>query len=284
MNETNVQKNIMKLNDVYIHIEDTGGTGQPVILIHGWPLSGKAWEKQISALTSAGYRVITYDRRGFGQSEKPDTGFGYDTLADDLAKLIETLELQDVALVGFSMGGGEVARYVANHGEDKIAAVVFASAVVPMMLQTDDNSDGPLEPSKADEMAADLIADSDAFYDQFTKDFFSANGDGKILVSEDERLAALDLCKLADKNAALETMKSFGMTDFREDIEKVTVPVLVIQGDADAIVPFAGSGKRTHEAIPGSKLHVIAGGPHGVNVSHTDEFNNELIEFLKNNK
>jgi len=250
-------------------------------LIHGWPLSGKSWKKQISALSGAGYRVITYDRRGFGQSEKPDSGFGYDTLADDLAELIETLKLQDVVLVGFSMGGGEVARYVAKYGEDKIRAIVFASAVVPMMMKTPDNPEGPLDPAVADEMAENLIADSDAFYDQFTKNFFSAHADGTVLVSESERKEAVKLCKQADQNAALETMKSFGMTDFREDIQKITVPVLVIQGDADGIVPFAGSGKRTYEAIPTSKLHVIVDGPHGINVSNTDEFNSVLLDFLK---
>ena len=283
MNEIKEEPNLNTTNEVDIYVQDTGGDGQSVLLIHGWPLSGKAWDKQISALSSAGYRVIAYDRRGFGQSEKPDSGFGYDTLADDLARLISVLELHAVTLVGFSMGGGEVARYIAKHGEDKLKAVVFASAVVPMMLKTRDNPEGPLDPYTADKMAGELIADADAFYNQFTKDFFSAHADGEILVSEEERQTALYLCKQADKNAALETMKSFGMTDFREDIQSITVPVLVIQGDADGIVPFEGSGKRTHEAIPASKLQVIVGGPHGINVSHTEEFNTALLDFLKSN-
>ncbi len=274
---------MLGLKDVHVHVEDSGGNGRPVILIHGWPLSSKSWGKQISSLTSAGYRVVAYDRRGFGQSDKPASGYSYDDFSDDLAGLIEELDLKEVTLVGFSMGGGEVARYIAKHGEERLKSVVFASAVTPMMIKTDNNPDGPLEQTKADEMTAKLTEDTDSFYDQFTKDFFSANADGKLLVSETERQEALALCKQADKHASLEAMKSFGTTDFRHDLTKVTVPTLVIHGEFDGIVPFEGSGKRTHEAIPHSQLHVISGGPHGVNVSHTDEFNTALLDFLKKN-
>lgn len=273
----------LHVNDVNLHVEDTGGDGQPIVLIHGWPLTGKSWKKQVPILADAGFRVVSYDRRGFGESDKPNTGYDYNTLADDLAGLIEELDLKNITLVGFSMGGGEVARYVAKYGEDKLKSIVFASSVTPMMVKTTDNPDGPLDPTKALKTTEELSVNTDAFYDQFTKGFFSANADGNILVTEDERQEALAQCKQANKNAALEAMQSFGTTDFRNDLTKVTLPTLVIHGDVDGIVPFEGSGKRTHIAIMQSKLHVIVGGPHGINVSHSEEFNSALLDFLKKN-
>lgn len=264
---------------VKLHVETSGpDTGRPVILIHGWPLSGKAWEHQVPALVEAGFRVVTYDRRGFGQSEKPASGFDYNTLAQDLADLIEAHDLRDVSLVGFSMGGGEVARYVANHGTDRLRNVVFASAVPPFLMKSDDNPEGPLTEDAAKEMESGLRADRDAFFDQFTRDFFSANGDLK--VSEEERQKAIALCNQSDQAAALGCMEAFGTTDFRDDLKKVTVPTLVLHGDADGIVPFEGSGARTRKAIHGSQLALIEGGPHGVNVSHAEAFNAALIGFL----
>ncbi len=280
MADVTVNSRLLGLKDVNVHVDDYGGTGQPVILIHGWPLSGKSWKKQIPALQEAGYRAITYDRRGFGESDKPATGYDYDTLSDDLAGLIDALNLQNVTLVGFSMGGGEVARYIARNGESKLKSVVFASSVTPMMMKTPGNPDGPLELTKATQMTASLTADQDAFYDQFTKEFFSANADGNILVTEEERQEAIMLCKQANKLAALEAMQSFGISDFREDLPKITIPTLVIHGSADGVVPFEGSGARTHAAIPHSELTVIEGGPHGVTTSHPEEFNNALIAFL----
>ncbi|MES2668270.1 MAG: alpha/beta hydrolase [Patescibacteria group bacterium] len=281
MADITVNTRLLGLKDVQVHVEDTGGDGRPVVLIHGWPLSGKSWKKQVGDFSSAGFRVITYDRRGFGESDKPKLGYGYDTLADDLAGLLQELDLHDVTLVGFSMGGGEVARYIARHSEERLRSIVLAAAVTPMMMKLPDNPDGPLEPAKAAEMTAGLTKDSEAFYDQFTKEFFSANADGNILVTEEERQEALALCRQADTLAALEAMQSFGLTDFRDDLTKVTVPTLVIHGDADGTVPFEGSGKRAHASIAHSELHIIKGGPHGINVSHTDEFNRTLVEFLK---
>lgn len=281
MSEVTVNSRLFGLKEVNVHVDDYGGDGRPVILIHGWPLSGQSWSMQIPALQKAGFRVITYDRRGFGQSDKPKLGYDYDTLAEDLAGLIDGLELTDVSLVGFSMGGGEVARYVANHGEDKLHSVVFASSVTPMMMKTADNPDGPLDANKAASMTAELVKDRDAFFDQFTKEFFSPNADGNIVVSESQRQEALHLCKQSDQAAALEALQSFGMTDFREDLEKVTVPAMVIHGDADGTVLFEGSGKRTHDAIKHSELHVIIGGPHGINVSHAEDFNAQLLTFLQ---
>lgn len=280
MTEVTVNTRLLGLKDVNVHVEDTGGDGRPIVLIHGWPLSGASWKEQITPLKDAGYRVITYDRRGFGESDKPKLGYGYDTLTDDLAGLIENLDLRDVTLVGFSMGGGEVARYITKYGEERLHSIVFAAAVPPKLMKSGDNPDGPLESDKALDMTASLTKDEDAFYDQFTKDFFSANADGNVLVTEIQRQEAIQLTKQADKVAALEAMQSFALTDFREDLEKVTVPTLVIHGDSDGIVPFEGSGKRTHEAIPHSDLYVIQGGPHGINVSHAEEFNRELLSFL----
>jgi pimeloyl-ACP methyl ester carboxylesterase len=264
--------------DTNLHVDDTGGTGRTVVLIHGWPLSGESWSEQVPALQAAGYRVVTYDRRGFGRSDKPLTGYGYDTLTDDLHTLLVELDLTDVTLVGFSMGGGEVARYFGKFGADRLHSVVFASAVPPYLLKTPGNPDGPLEASQAASMTAGLTADQDAFYDDFTTQFFSV--DGVLKVTEQQRQDALALAKQASKVAALEAMASFASTDFREDLGKVTVPTLVIHGDGDGTVPFEGSGKRTHAAIPGSELVVIAGAPHGVNVSHAAEFNSALLAFL----
>ncbi|MEP6630146.1 MAG: alpha/beta hydrolase [Lapillicoccus sp.] len=264
--------------EVALHYEDTGGEGRPVVLIHGWPLSGAAWKDTVPALQQAGYRVITYDRRGFGDSDKPLTGYSYDHLSDDLAGLLERLDLTDVTLVGFSMGGGEVARYVAREGESRLRSVVFASAVPPFMHQTGDNPDGPLSTGLATKMTAGLTANQASFYDDFITQFFTA-GD-RLMVTEEQRQEALALTDKAAKPAALECMAAFGFTDFRDDLTRVTVPTLVIHGDSDATVPFEGSGARTHAAIPGSRLHVVEDGPHGINVSHAEEFNRVLVDFL----
>jgi pimeloyl-ACP methyl ester carboxylesterase len=264
--------------DTNLHVDDTGGPGRPVVLIHGWPLSGDAFAAQVPALQDAGYRVITYDRRGFGRSDKPGTGYTYDTLTQDLHALLEQLDLTDATLVGFSMGGGEVARYFSRYGADRVRSVVFASAVPPFMMRGDDNPDGPLTQDKAAKMTADLTEDEDSFYDGFTREFFSVNGE--LTVSEEQRLQALALCRQADKKAALACMAAFGGTDFREDLPHVNVPALVLHGDGDATVPFAGSGQRIHSSLPASELHLIAGAPHGCNVSHPKEWNDTLIRFL----
>ncbi|MCU1405068.1 MAG: bromoperoxidase [Glaciihabitans sp.] len=262
-----------------LHVDDTGGSGRPVILIHGWPLSGESWSEQVPALQEAGYRVVTYDRRGFGRSDKPKTGYSYDTLTEDLHALLTELDLNDVTLIGFSMGGGEVARYFSKYGTERLHSVVFASAVPPFMLQSPGNPDGPLPASQAAKMAAGLTADEDAFYDDFVTQFYSV--DGVLKVTEEQRQEAITLAKQSSKVPALAAMTSFGSTDFREDLPLVTVPTLVIHGDGDGTVPFEGSGARTHAAIPGSELVLIAGAPHGVTVSHAAEWNSAVLEFLK---
>jgi pimeloyl-ACP methyl ester carboxylesterase len=266
------------LKDTNLHVDDTGGSGRPVVLIHGWPLSGESWSKQVPAFQAAGFRVITYDRRGFGRSDKPLTGYDYDTFASDLDAVLTELDLRDVTLVGFSMGGGEIARYIGTRGEERLRSVVFASAVPPYLEKTDDNPDGPLTKEAAAEMTAGLTKDEDAFYEEFTTGFFSV--DGVLKVTEAERQEAIALAHQSKKHAALASMAAFATTDFRDDLPKVTVPTLVIHGDGDATVPFEGSGERTHRAIPGSELHVVQGAPHGVTVSHPEEWNRVVLEFL----
>ncbi len=276
MAEITVHRGLFSSVDLYV--EDTGGSGRPVVLIHGWPLSGESWKLQVPALADAGYRVVSYDRRGFGRSDKPATGYKYDTFAEDLAGVLESLDLRDVTLVGFSMGGGEIARYIAKHGQDRIHSVVFASAIPPYLEQTGDNPEGPLDKQTAAGMEAGLTKDRDGFFPQFVHDFYSANG--TLRVTQQDVSDAVALAQQSDQKAALASMGAFGTTDFRDDLKAVTVPTLVIHGDSDGVVPFEGSGKRTAAAIPGSQLVVIPNGPHGINVSDAQAFNAALLAFL----
>ena len=264
---------------IALNVHDTGGSGRAVVLIHGWPLSSKAWEPQIGVLSRVGYRVIAYDRRGFGASDKPASGYDYDTLTDDLNSILTENDLDDATLVGFSMGGGEVARHASLHGQERVKSVVFASAVPPFLMQGPDNPDGPLTKEKAAMFEHDLRADRAKFFGTFTTNFFSANGE--LCVPEAERQKAIAQCLESDETAALACMKSWATTHFRPDLKHVRVPTLVLHGDADAVVDFEGSGARTHAAIPGSRLHVIPNAPHGCNVSHADEFNRTLLDFLR---
>lgn len=263
---------------VRLHVEDSGGDGRPVVLIHGWPLSAESWNAQVGPLRDAGYRVVAYDRRGFGRSEKPATGFDYDTLAADLANLMEERDLRDATLVGFSMGGGEVARYVTNHGDERLRSVVFAAAVPPCLMKSEDNPDGPLTPEKAREKEAGLKADREQYFDTFTRTFFSAKD--VLKVSEAQRQEAIAMCRQSGEAAALGCMQAFATTDFRGDLANVRVPALVLHGDSDATVPFEGSGQRTHAAIEGSELALLRDAPHGCNVSHAGQFNQALLGFL----
>ena len=241
--------------------------GQPIVWIHGLSGGWQSWLENLPVLAAAGFRVISYDRRGFGRSDKPKSGYDYDTLTDDLQAILETLNVTDATLVGFSMGGGEVARYVSRFGEERLHSVVFASAVPPFLQQQADNPDGPLTEELANKMTEGLQADPASFYDGFTVQFFTANGE--LTVTEAQRQDALRLANQADKNAAGDVlvdqigfMRRVGFDSFAPE------------------VPFEGSGARTHATITGSDLHVVAGGPHGINVSHADEFNAALLAFL----
>ena len=263
---------------VELHYEDHGA-GKPVVLIHGWPLSARSWEAQIPSLISAGYRVIAYDRRGFGQSSQPWNGYDYDTFASDLNALMTHLDLKDATLVGFSMGGGEVARYISTYGADRVAKAVFAGAVTPYLYKCADNPDGGLDDATIDQFKGGVVSDRMAFLDTFTTNFFST--DGKLTVSEGQRIYARDIAAFASPKGTLDCIHAFAYTDFRADLKKITMPTLVIHGDSDAIVPLAVSGARTHKSIPNSKFVVVNGAPHGFNLSHANQFNAALLAFLK---
>lgn len=264
---------------VNLYIEDTGGSGRPLVLIHGWPLSAQAWAPQVPALQAAGFRVVAYDRRGFGRSEKPRSAYGYDVLADDLQHVMNQCALQDVTLVGFSMGGGEVARYIGRWGQSRVHSAVFAAAVTPCLMRSADNPDGPLTHERALQKKSALEQDRDGYFEQFVTDFFSANEVLQVTLAQ--RADAVALCHQSAQHAALACMDAFGSTDFRADLKKVTVPTLVIHGTADGIVPIEGSGMRTHRAVPHSQLVTVGDAPHGFNLSHAQAFNDALLAFLR---
>ena len=263
---------------VELYYEDHG-SGSAVVLIHGWPLSGRSWEDQVPALIEAGHRVITYDRRGFGKSSQPYGGYDYDTFAADLAALLEHLDLRDATLVGFSMGGGEVARYISRYGIDRVSKVVLAAAVPPYLYQSDDNPEGGLDDATIEQFKDGVRGDRIAFLDEFTTNFFAA-GDRSDLISEPSRLYHREIAAFASPKGTLECIDAFSYTDFRDDLSKIGVPTLIIHGDSDAIVPFEVSGKRSHEAIANSSLVLIEGAPHGFNATHADQFNRALLDFL----
>jgi non-heme chloroperoxidase len=262
---------------VQIFYEDWG-QGAPVVLIHGWPLDHTMWEHQAVALAKAGKRVIAYDRRGFGRSSRPWGGYDYDTLASDLNALLTELDLTGVTLVGFSMGGGEIARYIGNYGQERLARVAFVSAVTPYMLQTGDNPDGV--PQKVfDGMHEGILKDRFAFLESFAKDFY-----GQSMISHPVSQAVLNwnqtVTTLAAPNATDDCVTSFSGTDFREDLKKVTVPTLVIHGDKDQTVPFAVSGERTAKMVAGAELKVYEGEPHGLFFTAKDKLTKDLLAFI----
>lgn len=263
---------------VKLHYQDFG-EGSPVVLIHGWPLSGRTWEPQVADLVDAGFRVITYDRRGFGASSQPWSGYDYDSLARDLNELITELELQDVSLVGFSMGGGEVARYIGTYGAAFIRCAVFAAAVPPFLLKGTSNPEGAVTEEDVLKKEQAVLEDRMQFLDEFTHKFFS-NAEGTLLVSEAQREYAKTIAAFASPKGTHSCIGSFSRTDFREDLQKINVPTLVIHGDSDRIVPMEVSGLRTHQMVQGSEMHVIRNGPHGCNLSHAQEFNRVLIDFI----
>jgi non-heme chloroperoxidase len=265
-------------NPIELHFEDVGA-GAPVVLIHGWPLSGRSWENQVAPLVAAGHRVITYDRRGFGDSSKPWNGYDYDTFAADLNALLEHLDLTGATLVGFSMGGGEVVRYLSRYGSGRVARAVLAAAVPPYLYRADDNPDGGLDDKTIASLEEGVTGDRLAFLDGFLHGFFKTGLLSKG-VSEPTRQYNLSLAAFASPKATLDCIGAFSRTDFRGDLAAIHVPTLILHGDSDQIVPFEVSGERSHQAIAGSTLVVIKGGSHGCNVTHADEFNQALLDFL----
>jgi pimeloyl-ACP methyl ester carboxylesterase len=260
-----------------LYYEDLGA-GKPVVLIHGWPLSGTSWEKQVSALMATGHRVITYDRRGFGQSGKPATGYDYDTFSLDLHKLVTKLDLHHVALVGFSMGGGEVARYLGRYGSERVSKAVFISSVPPFLLKTADNPEG-VDGSVFEGIRKAIAADRPAFLAGFLADFYNVDLLGGKHISDQVVQYSWNVAVGASAKATLDCVPTWG-TDFRKDLARIDVPTLVIHGDTDRILPIAATGIRTHKAVKGAHLVVVEGGPHGLIWTHAENVNLELVEFL----
>ncbi len=263
---------------IHLYYEDHG-SGKPVVLIHGWPLSGRSWEKQVPALLEAGYRVITYDRRGFGESSKPATGYDYDTLADDLNTLMTTLDLKDAAIAGFSMGGGEVARCLGKHGSKRVSKAVFMGAVPPFLLKTADNPGG-VDGSVFEGIKKGIAADRLGFLAQFFELFYNLDVLKGKLISQEVVQLSWNIAAGASPKGTLDCVSAW-LTDFRKDLAAITIPTLIIHGDSDRTVPFEVSGKRTHELVKGSQLVLLKGAPHGFLWTHAQETNRALIDFLK---
>jgi pimeloyl-ACP methyl ester carboxylesterase len=269
-----VQNNEAPVN---IYYEDSG-TGIPVVFIHGWPLSGSMWEYQVTQLPQQGLRCITYDRRGFGKSDRPFGCYGYNTLAGDLKAVMDELDLHEVTLVGFSMGGGEIAKYFSLYGGERVAKVILISAVVPYMLQTDDNPDGV--PQEAfDNMLKEITDDRPTFLEAFNKDFY-----GVELLNQPVTSAYLANASAQALNASpiatIECAKSFSSTDFRDDVPKINVPTLIIHGDKDKTVPIKATAEQAVKNIKGAVLKVYEGASHGLWFTEKDKLNQDLIDFI----
>ncbi|MGA3212809.1 MAG: alpha/beta hydrolase [Terriglobales bacterium] len=263
--------------DIELYYEDHG-SGDAVVLIHGYPLSGASWEKQIPGLLAAGHRVITYDRRGFGKSSQPTTGYNYDTFAEDLRRLVTHLKLHEFTLVGFSMGGGEVARYLGKYGSKGVSKAVFISSVPPYLLKTPENPEG-VDGSVFEGIEKAVAADRYAFFTDFFNNFYNADLLLGKRVSQQVIQASWNLAAGASATASLACVPTW-YEDFRKDLTHVDVPTLVLHGDADRILPISASGSRTAKLIKGARLVVVKDGPHCVTWTHADEVNRELAEFL----
>lgn len=263
--------------NINLYYEDQG-SGKPVVLIHGWPLSSASWERQVPALLRAGHRVITYDRRGFGNSSRPSSGYDYDTLSDDLNTLMNKLDLREATLVGFSMGGGEVARYLGRYGTERVKRAVFMAAVPPFLLKGPDNPGG-VEGSVFDGIKQAILTDRPAFLTSFLSNFYNLHDFGGKKVSDEVVRLSWNIAAGASPKGTLDCVQAW-LTDFRDDLIRIDLPTLVIHGDNDRILPFAATGSRTHEAVKGSHLMVVAGAPHGLNWTHAEEVNRGLLAFL----
>ncbi|MFC8448206.1 alpha/beta fold hydrolase [Kitasatospora sp. NPDC057223] len=264
--------------DIDLYYEDHG-TGQPVVLIHGYPLSGRSWEKQTAALLDAGYRVITYDRRGFGQSDQPATGYDYDTFAADLHTVLKTLDLNDAVLVGFSMGTGEAARYLATYGAARVERVAFLASLEPWLLQNDENPGGaaPAEFFLGVSQAAQ--ADRYAYYTAFFQDFYNLDDYLGTRISEEALRNSWNTAAGGGARAAAAAPLTWS-TDFRADIAKIDVPALILHGTADRILPLDATARPFHKALPHAAYVEIEGGPHGLLWTHAEEVNQALLAFL----
>ena len=266
--------------DIELYYEDHG-SGQAVVLIHGYPLSGASWEKQVPVLLDAGYRVITYDRRGFGKSSQPTTGYNYDTFAEDLHNLLAKLKLRDFTLVGFSMGGGEVARYIGKYGSKGVSKAVIISGVPPYLLKAADNPEG-VDACVFAGIEKAVVADRYAFFTSFFQNFYNTDLLLGKRVSKETVQASWNIAAGASATASLACVPTWH-EDFRQDLARIDVPTLVIQGEADRILPITASGLRTAKLIKGARLMVVKDGPHCITRTHAEEVNAELLSFLGEN-
>ena len=268
-------------SNIDLYYEDHG-SGKPVVLIHGYPLSGASWEKQLPALLDAGNRVITYDRRGFGKSSQPTTGYNYDTFTEDLHKIVTQLELRDFALVGFSMGGGEVARYFGKYGSKGVTKAVIIGGVPPFLLKTKDNPEG-VDGSVFEGIQKAIVTDRYAFFTEFFKNFYNTDVLLGKRVSEQTVQASWNVAATSSATATFECVSTWH-TDFRKDVARIDVPTLVMHGDADRILPITAAGLRTAKLIKGAHLVVVEGGPHCITWTHSEIVNRELLAFLGEGK
>jgi non-heme chloroperoxidase len=276
--ETKAPPTITTTDGTVIYYKDWG-SGQPVVFSHGWPLDADAWDEQLNLVAANGFRAIAHDRRGHGRSSQPWNGNDLDTYADDLAELIEELDLRDVILVGHSTGGGEVTRYIGRHGTARVAKAVLVSAIPPLMLKTDANPGGsPIE--VFDELREGLARDRSQFYEDLSFPFYGANREGS-KVSQGVRDAFWMMSMQAGYKGAYDCIKAFSETDLTEDLKRFDVPTLVIHGDDDQIVPFADSAPLSSKLVPDAELKVYPGAPHGLMVTHRDQFHADLLEFVK---
>ena len=263
--------------EIDLYYEDHG-SGEPVVLIHGYPLSGASWEKQLPVLLAAGHRVITYDRRGFGKSSQPTDGYNYNTFAEDLHKLVTKLNLNSFSLVGFSMGGGEVARYIGKYGSKGVTRAVIIGGIPPYLLKTADNPEG-VDGNVFEGIQKAVAADRYAFFTEFFKNFYNTDVLLGKRISEQAVQASWNIAAGASATASLACVSTW-YEDFRNNLAVIDVPTLVIHGDADRIVPLSASGERTAKLIKGARLVPIKNGPHAVNWTHAEEVNRELVDFL----
>lgn len=260
-----------------LYYEDHG-TGQPVVLIHGYPLDGHSWEKQTAALIAAGYRVITYDRRGFGQSSQPTTGYDYDTFAADLNTVMETLDLRDAVLVGFSMGTGEVGRYLGTYGSERVAKAAFLASLEPYLLKTDDNPTG-VDGSVFEGIEKAVTADRYAYFTAFYQDFYNLDENLGTRISEEALRNSWNVAAGSSPYASIAAVATW-TTDFRADLAKIDVPALILHGTADRILPIEATGEPFHQALPQADYVVIEGALHGLLWTHAQEVTDALLAFL----
>ena len=263
--------------NIELYYEDHG-TGQPIVLIHGYPLDGHSWEKQSAALLKAGYRVITYDRRGFGRSSQPTTGYNYDTFAADLNVILETLDLRNAVLVGFSMGTGEVGRYLGTYGSGRISKAAFLASLEPFLLKTDDNPDG-VPQEVFDDILAAVTTDRYAYFNDFYKNFYNTDQTLGTRLSEEALRNSWNVAAGASCYASSAAVPTW-TTDFREDVAKIDVPSLILHGTADNILPIDATGRLFYKALPSAEYVEIEGAPHGLLWTHAEEVNQALLGFL----